>query len=425
MAKVAFKNIIVKTKNSSLLKRAKSVLVGGVNSPVRSFNYVSGDPIVIKKGQGSKVWDHDGNSYIDYVLSFGALILGHANKQVSKAVSSTIEDGAHFGATTLPEIELAELIKEVIPSMEKIRFVNSGTEAVMGAIRLARGITGRKKIIKFTNSYHGHADYLLVKGGSGLASLNLATSKGVPKEFIDQTVVVDINDREALRRAFDDHGRDIAAVIVEPVGGNYGVVSPDKSFLRYLREKTKSYKSLLIFDEVITGFRFGFSSVADILGIKPDITCLGKIIGGGLPIGAYGASNDIMQHLAPEGQVYQASTFAGNPVVMAAGKVTLEKLRSYKKSYKKLSEMAEDISFAFTEGAKKNNIKLSVSCYGAMFSVKFDKVKQFKQFYRKALLGGVFLAPSEYEANFISFAHSKDDIEKTKDIINSALGAIK
>jgi len=424
MAELISKKDLKLEKNNSLFLRAQQVLVGGVNSPVRAFNYVGGQPIVIEKAKGAEVWDHDGNNYVDYVLSFGALILGHGYPYVQRAVEKAIKHGFHFGSTTLPEIELAEYIKDAIPSMEKIRFVNSGTEAVMGAIRLARGATGRNKIIKFKKAYHGHSDYLLVEGGSGLASQQLPLSKGVPKEFIEQTIVVDFGHKEAVQKTFDRYGEEIAAVIVEPVGGNYGVVPPDLSFLRYLREVTKEFGSLLISDEVITGFRLRFGAASNFLGIQPDLTCFGKIIGGGLPVGAYGGKTSVMNNLSPLGDVYQASTFAGNPIVMTAGKATLESLKAVQESYFLLGEKVEDLLMTIQESAKKHNVKLSVSSYESMFSIKFSEKKQFQQFYANMLKEGVFLAPSEYEANFISFAHTQKEIEKTKEAIWEAFELI-
>lgn len=402
----------------NLKQRANDVLVGGVNSPVRAFNYVGGDPVFIKNGSGAKIYDYDGKGYIDYMLSFGALILGHSYPDVKEAVKKAAENGLHFGATTLPEIELAELIQEAIPAMEKIRFVSSGTEAVMGAIRLARGTAGRDKIVKFANAYHGHADYLLVKGGSGLASLNIPLSKGVPQEFIDQTIVVDYGNQEAMQEVFDQHGKEIAAVIVEPVGGNYGVIQPDEQFLKYLRTITQANQALLIFDEVITGFRFRFGSFADMVGIKPDLMCLGKIIGGGLPIGAYGGVDAVMKNLAPLGDVYQASTFAGNPVVMAAGKAALENLKLRKDDYPQLSDKVQVLLEAIKRNASARKIGVAVSSYGSMFSIKFDDKKNFQGFYKVMLDGGVFLAPSEYESNFVSFAHTREDIERTIKVID-------
>ncbi|NQT22748.1 MAG: glutamate-1-semialdehyde 2,1-aminomutase [Candidatus Omnitrophica bacterium] len=408
------------TKSTTLFKAAQHVLVGGVNSPVRSFRHVGGEPILVKNARGSRIYDYDRNSYIDYVLSYGALILGHANPGVISAVKKTAEKGLGYGTTHELEVELARRIQEAIPLCEKIRFVSSGTEAVMGAIRLARGFTKRNKILKFEYSYHGHADYLLVKAGSGLATMGLPASKGVPKDFIRHTLVTSYGNINNINKIFKRYGSEIAAVIVEPVGGNNGVIPPDIPFLKRLRTLTRQFSTLLIFDEVITGFRFHFGSAASYFGIKPDMICLGKIIGGGLPIGAYGGSKKIMNHLAPLGSVYQASTFSGNPVVMSAGVATLRKLALLKKDYKKLSEKAALISQYLENKAKSHNIDISVRHFGTMFSVYFKKRKYFKFFYRRLLENGIYFAPSEYESNFISFAHSKEDIKKTLREIDEA-----
>ena len=412
-------------KNKLLFNEAKKHLVAGVDSPVRSFSYVGGVPVLFEKGKGSKIYDYDGNEYIDYVLSFGALILGHAYPSVLKSLKKRADKGLCFGATSLDEIELAKFIKKAIPLIEKIRFVNSGTEAVMGALRLARGYTKRKKIIKFVNSYHGHADYLLAKGGSGLASLNISASEGVPADFVKHTIVIEYANRGELEQAFKKYPTDIAAIIVEPVGGNYGVSLPDKQYLKYLRDLSKKYKSLLVFDEVITGFRFKFGSVADMLGVEPDLICLGKIIGGGLPVGAYGGPRRIMDKLAPLGEVYQASTFGGNPVVMQTGLATLKELKSQKGQYKKLGALTTKFISELQNQAKESNIDLKIAHYGSMFSLKFKRKKEFQFFYKALLKRGVYLAPSEYEANFLSFAHSEQDINKTIKLTKEALRELK
>lgn len=413
-----------KTVNSKLFSEAKKYLVGGVDSPVRAFNYVGRDPIIIKKGRGSKVYDHDGNEYIDYVLSWGSLILGHALPEVVDAVKASANDGFSFGATNIREVELAKLIRKTIPFAERIRFVNSGTEAVMGAVRLARGYTGRDKIVKFEHAYHGHADYLLTKGGSGLATLGIPSSAGVPKDFTKHTIIAPLNDIEGLEKIFKRSGRQIAAVLIEPVGGNYGVVPPDINFLKKLKKLTSKYDSLLVFDEVITGFRFSFGSAAQLFDIIPDIIVLGKIIGGGFPIGAYGGREKIMKHLAPSGKVYQASTFAGNPIVMEAGLATLGVLSKAQDSYKKMEHLTRYLVTRIEECAKSCRIDLKVSYYKNMFSIKFSDVRKFKAFYRLILKKGIYLAPSEFEANFLSFSHTKRDIKKTVDAITWALERI-
>ncbi|MFC1708621.1 glutamate-1-semialdehyde 2,1-aminomutase [Candidatus Omnitrophota bacterium] len=412
------------TANKLLFKQAEKYLVGGVNSPVRSFSYVGGNPLLIKKGKGSKISDYDGNTYIDYVLSYGALILGHAYPKVVESLKKAAENGFSFGATNLGEIKLAELIREAIPSIEKIRFVNSGTEAVMGAVRLARGYTGRDKVVKFRNAYHGHADYFLTKGGSGLASLGIPLSRGVPKDFIKHTIIADYGDQNLVERIFKKYGSQIAAVVVEPVGGNYGVITPDISFLKNLRRITKKFGTLLIFDEVITGFRFHYGSVVDIFSIRPDLICLGKIIGGGLPIGAFGGADRIMNNLAPLGRVYQASTFAGNPIVMSTGIATLKVLSSLQKRYDELTLNTEDLCRTIEDFAKQHNINLDISHYGPMFSFRFRTKSQFQRFYKIILNYGIYFAPSQYETNFVSFAHSTKDIEETKRLVIRALRTV-
>jgi glutamate-1-semialdehyde 2,1-aminomutase len=411
--------------NKRLFNEAKRHLVGGVDSPVRSFKYVGGDPVLIDRGSGSRIYDHDGNEYIDYALSFGAVILGHNHRAVTNAVKRRANRGLAFGATHTAEIRLASAIKGAIPFMDKVRFVNSGTEAVMGAVRLARGYTGRDKIVKFENSYHGHADYLLAKGGSGLATLGIPSSAGVPKDFTKHTIVAPINDIETLESIFRRSGKNIAAALIEPVGGNYGVVPPDINFLKRLKKLTARYGSLLIFDEVISGFRFGFGSAAQRFGIIPDLVVLGKIIGGGLPIGAYGGRERIMRHLAPSGNVYQASTFAGNPIVTEAGAATLKALKVLKNNYKELEELTKYLVVNAWRSAGKYNIALEINSYGSMFSLKFVNKNVFRTFYRTLLDNGVYLAPSEFEANFVSFAHTKKDIDKTIKAVDAALRSIK
>lgn len=404
-----------------ITKRSKELLVGGVNSPVRSFNYVGGDPLFVKKAKGSKIYDEHGKAYIDYILSFGANILGHAHDEVVKNTQDAVKKGMNYGMTTKHEVELAGIIKNAVNGIEKIRFVNSGTEAVMSVVRLARGYTSRDKIVKFKNSYHGHVDYFLVKGGSGLATLGIPFSRGVPKEFIRHTLLAEYGNRENIDEVFKKDGEKIAAIIIEPAGGNYGVIPPDKDFLEHVRKLSRKYGALLISDEIITGFRFSYGTLMDALGIRPDLYCLGKIIGGGLPIGAYGGSRKIMKELAPEGRVYQASTFGGNPVVMRSGIATLKVLSQNINSYKKLTDKVRGLTNELKEEAKKNGHSPEVEEYGSMFSVKFDKQEDFRRFYKGMLFNGVLLAPSEYEANFISFAHTQTDIQKTKNAIRKAM----
>jgi len=400
-------------ENKKLFFKAKRYLVGGVDSPVRAFNYVGGSPLLINKGKGCKVYDYNNKEYIDYVLSWGSLILGHAYPEVINAINKESSKGLSFGTTHKAEIELAQGINKAIPLAQKIRFVNSGTEAVMGAIRLARGYTKRDKIVKFSHSYHGHADYLLASGGSGLATLNIAQSKGVPKDFIKETIVIPYADKKYLGKVFKKYGEKIAAVIFEPIGANYGVTLPDINFLKYLRKLTRKYGALLIADEVITGFRFNFGSLSSEFDITPDLICLGKIIGGGLPIGAYAGPNKIMNNLAPLGKVYQASTFSGNPIVMQAGLETLNALNNLKNSYNRLEVLARKLSIGLEREAESCGVKLKVSYYKNMFSFKFQKKINFVKFYREMLIKGIYFAPSEFEANFLSFAHREKDINET------------
>ena len=411
--------------NRQLFKKAERYLVGGVDSPVRSFCYAGVEPLLIKKGRGSVVWDYDGKKYIDYVLSWGSLILGHAHPLLLRDLKRAVDSGLGFGVTHASEIELAQRIQKVIPYIEKIRFVNSGTEAVMGAVRVARGHTGRDKVVKFKNAYHGHADYLLACGGSGLATLNIASSSGVPKDFLRQTVVAPYGDREFIERLFERDGSRIAAVLVEPVGGNDGVVVPDRDFLKELRRLTRKYGALLIFDEVITGFRFNFGAFARELAITPDLICLGKIIGGGLPIGAYGGPQKIMSNLAPEGRVYQASTFSGNPVVMQAGISTLRELEKRKNDYARLRDTTQYLASMLKGEARRRGIELDVTVFGAMFSLKFANKENFRAFYRRMLKRGVFLAPSEFEVNFLSFAHTQENVDKTIHAAKNAFSDLK
>lgn len=411
-------------KNKKLFLDSVQHLVGGVNSPVRSFRYVGGMPLLIKSGKGSKIYDYDDNEYIDYVLSWGTLMLGHAYPLVINKLKQAINFGLGFGTTNKQEIVLAKIIKEAIPFIEKIRFTNSGSEAVMSAVRVARGYTKRNKILKFTNSYHGSIDYLLTKGGSGLATLNIASSLGVPEDFIKDTLVMPIDDEKLLERIFEKYGKEIAAVIIEPVGGNYGVILPGLNFLRKLRRLTRKYGALLIFDEIITGFRFNFGSVSQKFGVIPDLICLGKIIGGGLPIGAFGGSSKIMNKLAPLGKVYQASTFAGNPIVMQAGITTLQSLKKIRKNYSKLAVLTKYLTDNIKKEAEFRNINLKVNSYGPMFSLKFNQKKQFEIFYKSILDQGIYFAPSEFEVNFLSFSHTKKDIEKTIGAVKIALEKI-
>jgi len=382
------------TKNQQLFNQAQDYLVGGVNSPLRSFKKAGTEPLLLNRGKGAYVSDYDQKNYLDYVLCFGALILGHAHPQVTEAAEQQLNQGFGFGTTHRLEVELARTINQAIPAVEKIRFVNSGSEAVIGAIRLARAYTQKKRIVKFTDFYHGHAEYLF-------------------------TDFLEYGNSQALDNIFKQPGQDIAAVIFEPVGGNRGVIPPDLDFLKKLRAITKKNRVLLIADEVITGFRFGFGLFSELVDIKPDLVCLGKIIGGGLPIGAYGGSNKIMSQLAPQGNVYQASTFAGNPVVMQAGIATLETLKEAQ-AYQRINGLTE-----YFCDSVKGHPDLEIKQFGSMFSFKFQEKALFRLFYRAILDQGIYFAPSEYEANFVSLAHSQADIEKTIAAVKKALTSFK
>ncbi len=412
-------------KSKKLFEEAQRYLVGGVNSPVRAFKSVGMEPLFIKKGKGSRVWDVDDNEYIDYVLSWGPLILGHANDQIINAIKEVSNYGTSFGAPTELEIEMAKAVVETVPSIEMVRFVNSGTEATMSAIRLARGYTGRKKIIKFDGCYHGHGDSLLVSAGSGVATLGIPGTPGIPEELAKLTIVLPYNNIEAVEEAFKKHGDDIACVIIEPVAGNMGVVAPSKEYHQRLRELTKEYGALLIWDEVMTGYRLALGGAQELYGIEPDLTTLGKVIGGGLPVGAYGGKREIMEHVAPVGPVYQAGTLSGNPLAMAAGLKQIQILKE-KNPYPDLEEKGKKLEEEFKFLIEKYGIKATVNRVGSMITVFFtDKqvvdfetakssdLETFSKFFRLMLEKGVYLAPSQFEASFLSTAHSNSDIEET------------
>lgn len=412
-------------KSIKLFKKAISLMPGGVNSPVRAFKAVGGNPLFIKKAKGSKLYDVDGNEYIDYVLSWGPLILGHAHPKVVKALKKAIENGTSYGAPTELEIQLAELVKKAFPSIEKIRMVNSGTEATMSAIRVARGFTKRDKIIKFEGCYHGHADGLLVKAGSGATTFGIPDSPGVPESYAKNTITLPFNNIEILEKVIKDEWESIACVIVEPVIGNIGCVLPREGFLEKMRELTQKYGIVLIFDEVMTGFRVSFGGAQEYYGIKPDLTCLGKVIGGGLPVGAYGGRKDIMSMIAPEGPVYQAGTLSGNPIAITAGIETLKTI-SKRGFYKKLEKIAEKLEYGLKDVAKMAGVKTKFYRAGSMFCTYFTDIEvtdyetakksdtaRFSKFFRSMLNKGIYLAPSQFEAGFISSEHSDKDIEKT------------
>jgi len=408
----------------SAFEEAKQYIPGGVNSPVRAFKSVGLTPIYIDRGEGSRVYDIDGNSFIDYVGSWGPLIMGHAHPEVVEALQETAVKGTSFGAPTLLETKMAKLVCERVPSIEVVRMVNSGTEATMSAIRLARGYTGRSKIIKFEGSYHGHADSLLIKAGSGIATLGLPDSPGVPESVASNTIAVPYNDLESVQLAFERFGEEIAAVIVEPVAGNMGVVPPQPGFLEGLRKVTSDYGSVLIFDEVMTGFRVDLNCAQGRYGVSPDLTCLGKVIGGGLPVGAYGGKRELMDQIAPAGPIYQAGTLSGNPLAMAAGYTTLSLLTPV--VYEQLEERGARLQAGFERNAKEFGVPLTINRIGSMVCpfftdtsvVNFDTAKtsdlnRFRQYFAAMVQEGVSVPPSQFEGMFISAAHTVEDIDAT------------
>jgi len=416
-------------KSETLFTEARKYLVGGVNSPVRSFSAVEGNPVFISKAKGSKLIDADGNKYIDYIGSWGPLILGHSDKDVVKAVKKASSSGTSYGAPCKDEITLAKLVVNCFPSIDKIRMTNSGTEATMSAIRVARAYTGRDYIIKFEGCYHGHADHLLVKAGSGATTFGNPSSPGVPTSFTSKTLVAKYNDLDSVEKLYKKHGEKIAGVIIEPVAGNMGVVLPEKGFLRGLRAITREYGSLLIFDEVMTGFRLGLGGAQDIFRVRPDITCLGKIIGGGLPVGAYGASSKIMSIVSPEGPMYQAGTLSGNPIAMAAGIANLMKIMK-QGFYDKLANRTDLMIKEINSLISKHGLDANVTSIGSMFTIFFNKEKvtdyqtalksdteKFSKFFSILMNNGVIFPPSQFESVFVSSSHSKRDIDKTLDAI--------
>lgn len=413
------------SKSKELFKEAQNYLVGGVNSPVRAFKSVGADPIFIQRGKGSHIWDVDGNEYIDYVLSWGPLILGHAHDQVINAIKQVANYGTSFGAPTELEIEMAKAVVDAVKSVEMVRFVNSGTEATMSAIRLARGYTKRKKIVKFDGCYHGHGDSLLVSAGSGVATLGIPGTPGIPEELANLTIVLPYNDIEAVEEAFRKYGDDIACVIIEPVAGNMGVVAPSKEYHQKLREITRKYGSLLIFDEVMTGFRLAYGGAQELYDIEPDLTTFGKVIGGGLPVGAYGGKREIMEYVAPVGPVYQAGTLSGNPLAMAAGLRQLQLLKELN-PYKELDEKGRFLEEGFKQIAQEFSVPVQVNRVGSMITVFFTQIpvkdfttaktsdtQRFAKFFRCMLEKGVYLPASQFEAFFLSTAHSQKDLEET------------
>lgn len=409
---------------------------GGVNSPVRAFKAVGGTPFFVARGEGCYLWDVDGNRFVDFVCSWGPLILGHAHPEVVAAVKEAVERGTTYGAPTELEVALAEKIQQAFPSMEMLRLVNSGTEATMSAIRAARGYTGRKKIVKFEGCYHGHADYLLVKAGSGAATFGIPDSAGVPEGTAQDTIVLPYNDIEAFNKTMDAMGEEIAAVIVEPIAGNMGVVLPKPEFLAALRQQTEKHGVVLIFDEVITGFRVAYGGAQSLYGIKPDMTCLGKIVGGGFPLAAYGGRKEIMQTVAPLGPVYQAGTLSGNPVAVTAGLKTLEILER-DNPYPELERRTKQLTQVISEAAKEAGVPVQINQIASMFTVFFtdqpvvdyasarrSDTQRYARFFHALLERGVYFPPSQFEAAFLSTAHDDEALSFAQDAVRSAMKAI-
>ena len=412
-------------KNKNLFELSQKFIPGGVNSPVRAFSSVGGTPIFFKKGLGSRLWDENDKEYIDYINSWGPMILGHAHPEVIKAVQKTAKDSLSFGAPTSKELDMAEILVRLVPSMEQVRLVSSGTEATMSAIRVARGFTSRDRIVKFEGCYHGHADALLVKAGSGALTFGQPSSAGVPKDVAKHTHTLPFNDTVALEKSFREMGDEIACVIIEPIVGNMNLILPDIKFLKTLRQLCTQYGTVLIFDEVMTGFRVALGGAQELYGVTPDMTTLGKIIGGGLPVGAFGGKKDIMQKLAPLGPVYQAGTLSGNPVAVAAGLRTLELIQE-PNFYQELTLMTKKLVTGMNMAASKNDIKFSARSVGGMFGLyfresppnSFDEImesdrEKFNKFFHSMLKQGIYFGPSAFEAGFVSAAHTEKDINET------------
>jgi glutamate-1-semialdehyde 2,1-aminomutase len=430
------KSKVERPRSREIFERAEKVLVGGVNSPVRAFRSVGGEPLIIERGSGQFLYDADGNELLDYVCSWGAMLLGHANPAVTEAIADQAQRGTSYGATTELEIELATLITQAVPSIEKIRFVSSGTEATMSAVRLARGVTKRDFIVKFEGCYHGHADSFLSQAGSGLATLGIAECPGVPQALAALTLNAPYNDLEAVERLFSQRKNTIAAVIIEPIAANMGVVEPVPGFLKGLRDITRRNGALLIVDEVITGFRMHYGAAQELAGVQGDLTTLGKIIGGGLPVAAYGGSAELMNHVAPLGTVYQAGTLAGNPLAMRAGIATLQQL-TRAGLYEDLQEQSRRLVAGLREALAETGIPGRVNATGSLATLFFAEepvrnyrdakqsdTKRYARFFREMLDRGIFLAPSQFEAAFVSAAHTAEDISRTIDAARDSLKAI-
>ncbi|MFD2612555.1 glutamate-1-semialdehyde 2,1-aminomutase [Paenibacillus gansuensis] len=427
----------IDARSKAAFEEAKQYIPGGVNSPVRAFKSVGLTPVYMERGEGARVYDIDGNTYIDYVASWGPLIMGHAHPEVVEALKKTAEKGTSFGAPTEMETLMAKLVCERVPSIDIVRMVNSGTEATMSALRLARGYTKRNKIMKFEGSYHGHADALLIKAGSGVATLGLPDSPGVPESVAANTITVPYNDLETVKAAFERFGEEIACIIVEPIAGNMGVVPPLPGFLEGLREITNQYGALLIFDEVMTGFRVHLNCAQGLYGVTPDLTCLGKVIGGGLPVGAYGGRRDIMEQMAPSGPIYQAGTLSGNPLAMAAGYTTL-KLLGEPGVYEKLESLSKRLEEGFAKNSSELGIASTINRVGSMVCpfftdvrvVNYDTAKtsdleRFKAYFGSMLDLGVSVAPSQFEGMFVSAVHTEADIDATIEANRTALQRLR
>jgi len=425
-----------KNGSKKAFEESQRYLPGGVNSPVRAFGAVGGEPIFVRAGKGARIEDVDGNSYIDYVCSWGPLILGHAHPAVIKALEERLPLGTSFGIPTTLETDLAKKVVQAVPSIDRVRFVSSGTEAVMSAIRLARGYTGRSKIIKFVGCYHGHSDSLLVKAGSGAATFGSPDSPGVPEGLTRETLVLPYNNAGAVEKAMDDHGDQMAAVILEPVAGNMGVVPPADGFLESVREVTRKHEALLIFDEVITGFRLGMGGAQARYGVVPDLTCLGKVVGGGLPVGAFGGRDEIMSRLSPEGAVYQAGTLSGNPLAMQAGLVTLQEI-GREGFFQELNRKAEGFIQGLKDVVQEEGAPVQIQSVGSMFTVFFQQNpvvdfatadqcdrEQYARFHQELLSRGIYWPPSQLETCFVSWAHQEDDLSKTLEKVREVFRSV-